>query len=224
MLEIPKWRVIGDWFDNCSCSVACPCTFAEPPDDNLCRYVLFYHIRNGHYGKVSLDGLNLVRVGSFEGSIWAGTARGSTGVFIDERANEPQREALQAIFLGRAGGFPAQVAALFQESELRGVEFVPIKFKITRDLGSWWTEIPGKVKAWAKALTGPTSPPGKRPQLLNAPGSETGPGHLVTWGKATTNWVDTFGYKWQWDGKSSKHIPFDWIGPVLAKSKGLRRH
>jgi hypothetical protein len=40
----------------------------------------------------------------------------------------------------------------------------------------WGTEIAEKVNAWAKALTGPTSLPGKYPQLINPPGSETGPG------------------------------------------------
>jgi hypothetical protein len=68
------------------------------------------------------------------------------------------------------------------------------------------------VKAWAKALTGPTSPPGKYPQLTNAPGSETGSGQLVTWGKSTICSVDAFGFKFQWTNLS-KHIPFDWAGP-----------
>jgi hypothetical protein len=49
----------------------------------------------------------------------------------------------------------------------------------------WGTEIVGKVKAWAGALTGPTSLPGKYPELMNPPGSETGPGQRVTWGKST---------------------------------------
>ena len=74
--------------------------------------------------------------------------------------------------------------------------------------------IAGKVKAWAKALTGPTSLPGKYPQLMNAPGSETGPGaQLVTWGKSTVCSAEAFGFKFQWTTNSSKHIPFDWTGP-----------
>jgi hypothetical protein len=85
--------------------------------------------------------------------------------------------------------------------------FVPVTF------AQWGTEIAGKVKAWAKALTGPTSPQGKYPQLMNAPGSETGPGQLVTWGKSTICSVDAFGFKFQWTTNSSKHIPFDWSGP-----------
>jgi hypothetical protein len=24
---------------------------------------------------------------------------------------------------------------------------------------------------------------------------------------------DSFGWSFEWDGKSSKHIPFDWTGP-----------
>jgi hypothetical protein len=25
--------------------------------------------------------------------------------------------------------------------------------------------------------------------------------------------VDAMGFKWEWDGRSSKYIPFDWSGP-----------
>jgi hypothetical protein len=33
MAQIPTWHVAGDWFDNCSCAVACPCTFAQASDN-----------------------------------------------------------------------------------------------------------------------------------------------------------------------------------------------
>ena len=77
-------------------------------------------------------------------------------------------------------------------------------------------EIPGKVRAFAEALTGPTTPPGTRVQLHNAPGSEVGPGQIMTWGKTVDNEVDAFGFRWSWSGKSSKHIPFDWTGPAFG--------
>jgi hypothetical protein len=94
-----------------------------------------------------------------------------------------------------------------------GVERARITFEIAPDRAQWGIEIAGKVKAWAKALTGPTSLPGKYPQLMNPPGSETGPGQLVTWGKSIACSVDAFGFKFQWTTNSSKHIPFDWTGP-----------
>jgi hypothetical protein len=93
------------------------------------------------------------------------------------------------------------------------VERARISFEIAPDRAQWGMEIAGKVKAWAKALTGPTSLPGKYPQLMHPPGSETGPGQLVTWGKSTACSVDAFGYKFHWTVNSSKHIPFDWAGP-----------
>lgn len=52
-------------------------------------------------------------------------------------------------------------------------------------------------------------------QLHNAPGSETGPGQVMTWGEAVESEVDAFGVRGSWAGQSSKHIPFDWTGPEL---------
>src|SRR5215467_15693866 len=152
------WHIAGDWFDNCSCAIACPCTFAQPPDNGFCESVLFWHIQRGQYGDVDLNGLSFVRVGRWEGDLWAGKAKGAAGLFIDERADERQAEALQLIIGGRVGGFPAQWGAMFPEGrQLRGVERARITFEIAPDRAHWGAEIAGKVKAWAKALTGPTS-------------------------------------------------------------------
>jgi hypothetical protein len=49
--------------------------------------------------------------------------------------------------------------------EVRGIEYVPIKFAVADDLAYWRAEIPGKVKAAAQALGCPMTPPGKRVQL-----------------------------------------------------------
>jgi hypothetical protein len=77
-------------------------------------------------------------------------------VVIDERADERQAEVLPLIFGGRAGRFPAQVAALFTEGrQVRGVERARITFEIAPDRAHWGAEIAGKVKAWAKARAGP---------------------------------------------------------------------
>lgn len=212
MSDIPQWWMRGDWFDVCSCDIACPCEFAQPPTNNRCEGVLAYHVREGVYGDIRLDGLNVLGVSYFEGNIWAGQAKISLGWFIDARADEPQRQALQTVFSGQAGGFMANLARSI--GEVRGIEFVPISFAVADDLAYWRAEIPGRVRAAAEALTGPTTPPGKRVQLLNPPGSEVGPGQVATWGKTTTNQVDAYGFRWDWAGKSSKHIPFDWRGPA----------
>jgi hypothetical protein len=209
--NIPKWNASGDWFDVCKCSIPCPCEFAQTPTYGDCDGVLAYHIKKGQYGEVSLDGLNALGLSYFKGNIWAGNTKITLAFYFDERANQQQRDALQMIFSGKAGGFMAELANLV--GDVRGTDFASIKFDIADDLSYWSAEIPGKVVAKAEALSGPMTPPGKRVQTINPPGSEVGPGTTATWGKALTNEVDAMGFKWEWNGKSSKHIPFEWSGP-----------
>jgi len=209
--NIPKWKVSGYWFDVCKCSIPCPCEFAQTPTYGDCDGVLAYHIKNGDYGKISLDGLNALALADFKGNIWAGNTKANIAIFFDEKAYDEQRDALNMIFTGKAGGFMAEFAKLI--GHVHGVDYVPIKFELADDLGYWSVEIPGKVTAKAEALTGPMTPPGKRVQTTNPPGSEVGPGGVATWGSAVTDIVDAMGYKWERKGNSSKHIPFDWSGP-----------
>jgi hypothetical protein len=211
MPQVPRWHVTGDWFDTCNCSIPCPCTFAQPPTDGNCEGILAWNIRQGNYGDVHLDGLSVMALGAFMGNIWEGKTKAAMAMFLDERADGPQREALQMIFGGRVGGWPGTFANFI--GEVRGMEFARIDFHVDRDLASWHAEIPGKLTARAEAIGGPTTPAGKRVQVHNAGGCETGPGGIATYAKATTDKADAFGFKWSRSGKSSKHIGFDWSGP-----------
>jgi hypothetical protein len=214
MSTVPEWRLVGDWFDICSCDIPCPCEFAQPPTNNACFGMLAWQVREGHYGEVRLDGLTVLALGAFEGNLWAGEASARMGMFIDQRADARQREALQTIFAGKAGGWPAGFAATV--GEFRGFEFVPITFEVAGDLAYWQAEIPGRVKGRAEALSGPTTPPGQRVQLINPPGSEVGPGQVATWGRSVEVRTEGFGFDWTGESRSSKHIPFDWAGPGAA--------
>jgi len=211
--DIPSWNLSGDWFDVCKCNIPCPCTFAQTPTYGDCESVLAYHIKKGEYGRISLDGLNVLALSDFKGNIWAGNIKANIALFFDEKANEKQSEALNMIFTGKAGGFMAEFAKLI--GEIRGLEHAPIKIEIADDLSYWNAEIPGMVIAKGEALTGPMTPPGKRVQTFNPPGSEVGPGTVATWGTAVTDEVNVpeVRYKWKRSGRSSKHIPFDWTGP-----------
>ena len=210
MADVENWRLSGDWFDVCRCRVPCGCTFAQAPDEDECNGILAWHINEGNYGDVQLDDLNVVAIGSFEGNIWTGEAKNSKmGFFIDERADESQREAIQAIFGGDAGGWPAGFAQLIED--VLGIEFAPIDFQI--EAGKRWSvEVPGKAKGSAEALMGPTSPE-VAVTVHNAPGAEVGPGQVATYATATEDEVDCFGMNWSWPGRSSKHFAFEWSGP-----------
>jgi hypothetical protein len=176
MDTVPQWHVVGDWFDVCSCDIPCPCEFAQAPTNNACQGVLAWNIRQGHYGDVRLDGFNIVALGAFEGNIWAGEAKARIGLFIDERADERQRQALQIIIGGQAGGWPASFAA--NVGEVRGVEFVPITFQLAGDLAFWQVEIPGRVTARADGgRDEPRLDASIDPVGLRGKGAAAGPAH-----------------------------------------------
>ena len=211
-MTVPRWHANGDWFDVCKCNIPCPCEFAQMPSSGDCNGILAWNIRDGTYGDVDLKGFSVVALGQFEGNLWAG-AKATMGIFIDERADGRQREALQMIFGGQAGGWPAQFAQSI--AEVRGIEFAPIDFQLADDLSSWSASAPGKFEAKAEALGGPTTLPGQRVQTINPPGSEVGPGPniVATWGKSLVDRASSLGFSWSRSGQSSKHIAFAWHGP-----------
>ena len=63
-----EWRLSGDYFENCSCTVVCPCLISPKPQltsqptQGVCDVPLAFHIETGNYGDVRLDGLNVVVV------------------------------------------------------------------------------------------------------------------------------------------------------------------
>ena len=213
---IPTWSLKGDWFDVCSCNIGCPCEFGQAPTDNKCQGVLAYRINEGNFGDTDLAGLNVIAIIRFEGNLWGGETKATVGLLVDDRANEAQLGGLQAIFGGAGGGWPGTFASLI--GDFRGVEVVPIRMEIAEDLSSWSVEATGKVKASAVALTGPTSDPTRRVQMLNPPGSEVGPGEnvIATWAVGEMSQADPtlFGdFKLDKIKTSSKHIAFSWSGP-----------
>ena len=213
---IPQWTLKGDWFDVCSCNIACPCEFAQAPTDNKCAAVLAYRINEGNFGDTDMGDLNVIGILRFEGDLWAGETTCTVGLLVDDRATPEQLQGIQAIFGGAGGGWPGAFAKLI--GDFRGVEIVPISIEIADDLGHWKVDVPGKISASATALTGPTADPNKRVQLINPPGSEVGPGeHVVaTWGvgEITQAAEPLFGdFHLGMVKRSSKHIPFSWSGP-----------
>ena len=55
--------------------------FCQAPDNGFCESVLFWHVRDDHYGDVKLDNLSFERVGRWEGDLWARKAAGVAGLY-----------------------------------------------------------------------------------------------------------------------------------------------
>ena len=206
-----QWRIKGDFIDFCKCRVPCPCSWGRPPDEGDCQGVIAFHIREGNYGDVKLDGLNIAAISEFEGNIWDPDVRTKgDGLFFDERADESQREAIQMIFGGQAGSWPQWLGENVFGPPV-GMEFAPIELEIADDASSWSLKIAGKVEGAAEVITGPTTTPGEHVRVTNIPGAEAGPtAGETTYGIASKNEVDAFGFKFDWAGRSAKHMPFVW--------------
>lgn len=82
------WKITGSISEACTCAVPCSCNFGQGPSPHTYCYPFYsYHIRKGNYGDTVLDDLHF---GSAD-------LRSGRYMFIDERANESQREALRLI-------------------------------------------------------------------------------------------------------------------------------
>lgn len=55
-----SWKIAGSYFEACNCEVACPCVFTSPPTGGECTVLIAWHIDQGSFGEIDLDGLNTV--------------------------------------------------------------------------------------------------------------------------------------------------------------------
>jgi hypothetical protein len=127
-----EWHLSGDYFENCNCSVVCPCLVSTKPQltskptEGVCDVAMVFHIDSGNYGDVRLDGLNVALAVHTPGPMADGNW--TAAAYVDERANDQQTEALGAIFTGAAGG-PMAAFAPFIATNL-GAKKVPIKYNV----------------------------------------------------------------------------------------------
>jgi hypothetical protein len=110
-----KWWWKADFNESCNCDHGCPCNWSAIPTHATCDGVGSWFIREGVYGETRLDGLALSILVRFPGPIHRGNGR--CIVYIDERADEKQREALTLIGTGQAGpGGPFELfSTLYRE-------------------------------------------------------------------------------------------------------------
>jgi hypothetical protein len=106
------WRVAGSYFEACNCDAICPCRrqggqkLTTGSTYGVCDFALSWQILDGRAGALGLSGLSVVLAGVYRddeaGKPWR------VSLYVDERADAAQREALSGIFLGRWGGTPAR--------------------------------------------------------------------------------------------------------------------
>ena len=127
MNEKTKWSFEADYLQACNCDYGCPCEFSAPPTHGWCDGMGAWRIRTGTFGDVSLSGLGLAFAAHWPKAIHEGN--GTVCIFVDEKANSAQREALLKIASGQAGGVPFEIIAT-TFSKILEPKFVPFRFEM----------------------------------------------------------------------------------------------
>lgn len=123
-----SWNFEADFFTACNCDWGCPCNFNARPTEGRCMGWDAFSIVAGHFGATALDGARFAIYYKFPGLVADG--HGTGGIYIDARSMPAQRQALEAIGSGKAGGgffelFGAQLVATWLPTR-----FVPIEFEL----------------------------------------------------------------------------------------------
>ncbi len=203
-----RWQIEGDYFENCNCDIVCPCLFSAgapmtaQPTAGACEVPFAFHIERGSFGDVSLDGLNVVVIFRTPGVMAEGNA--SVALYLDERADDRQREGLQAIFTGTVGGPIGALAPLI--STVLGVKPVPITF--TKDGLQRRVEIPGIMRVGVHAA--PSMNPDGAIMASNAHPFNMEALALAV-GDEGNRWED-YGMRWDNSGKNGHYAAIRWSG------------
>lgn len=134
------WQLSGSYLEVCNCDAICPCRRIDGVQGGRSTYgectgALSWHIAAGAVDGLDMSGLNVVLAVWYSddeaGSPW------SWVLYVDERADEPRRAALESVFTGRLGGTPlSQFPWAFKPSHLLAV--VPCRIDVDHTPGRGW--------------------------------------------------------------------------------------
>ena len=120
-----QWKLTGGYFEACNCDAACPCVLLGPPTKGECTVLVAWHIEQGNFGPLRLDGLNTVLAAYAPGHMLQ--TKWKVALYLDDRATADQSAALTKIFAGQAGGHLANLTPLI--GEVLGVKPASIEYR-----------------------------------------------------------------------------------------------
>ncbi|HSP54101.1 MAG TPA: DUF1326 domain-containing protein [Dehalococcoidia bacterium] len=127
-----SYRLEGDLLEVCNCDVLCPCWIGEDPDNGTYDSVMGYNVRSGTIDGVDVSGRTVALSVHIPGNVLAGNWK--VAMFVDDKASQPQADALVAAFSGKLGGPLADTASLI--GEVAAVERASITFDVQEGMGT----------------------------------------------------------------------------------------
>jgi len=200
-----KWSLVGDYFENCNCDIVCPCLVSTKammaePTQGFCDVVMVFHIDEGKYGEIPLDGLNVAVAAHTPGPMAEGDW--ILAVYVDDRATDEQTEALRAIFSGEAGGPMAGWAPLVGTN--LGAKKAPIHYTI--DGKSRRADIPGVLAMVVDPLAS-LHPSG---EIWGMTGHPVAPEKIAFAVGRDGNWFTDHDMNWNNSGRNGHYAPIKW--------------
>ena len=165
-----SWKMKGHYIKNCNCVPSCPCdTIGFPAPHKGCEGMAGFHIVEGHFADVKLDGLTWAVTYHWPGALHEGN--GTAQPFIDQKATEAQRNALLQILSGQAGNpwfeILASIITTFYDPQ-----FVPIEFEFDKAKRRARVSIAGALETVSAPLTVPASGKEQRVNIRMPDGME----------------------------------------------------
>lgn len=151
------WEIEGRQIGICSCAWGCPCQFNALPTMGYCHASGAIHVDRGHFGPVTLDGLNWVSLFRWPGAIHEG--KGEAQHFLEERATPQQRHALLTILSGGETIPGATIFSVFSTTLTRVHDpvFLPIRFQLDMDKREGHFSVSGFVDGKARPIRNPVT-------------------------------------------------------------------
>ena len=201
-----SWRIKGEYFENCNCDIVCPCLFSplQPmtsvPTQGACEVAFGFHVDEGSFGDVPLDGLNVGLIARTPGPMADGNWQ--VALYLDDHASDEQSAALQAIFTGGAGGVMANLAPLI--GEVLGSRSASIRWHADGRRRSMHVD---DVMSLAVSAVPSINPDGEIWAANAHPFAPAGVAMAV--GDAGSTYSD-HGMHWDNSGKNAHYAPIDW--------------
>jgi len=202
-----SWSIDGEYFENCSCTVACPCVFSPAPPftamptEGVCDVTFAFHIDRGRFDDVSLDGLNVGLMAHVPGPMIEGNWK--VALYVDEQADERQQNALTAIFSGAAGGTMGAFVPLI--GEVLGVRSMPITYTVDGTRRS--VAIPDILSMAVRPIP---SAIGEDREMVAVNAHPFAPDGVVMAVGEDGNSLTDYGYRWDNSGKNGHYAPIHW--------------
>ena len=198
----------GELVGPCNCDWGCPCNFDVAPTYGHCEGIYVYHVREGRYGELALDGLVYAQAGYSPGPIHEGNM--TSLLLVDEGATPEQRNALEVLWKSGEAGLPMDVwnavTSTWLETIVAPIEFTRsgIDSKVRIDDGRICDLAMSRVK---NPVTGD-----EEELYLDKPTGFTSTRSEL--GTTTVFRFDAPGLAFEASGKYAEHAEYEYSGPT----------